>query len=301
MKPQALYHLFLMLCAMAFLCATTPGWALTDAEYKSLKQNSPAFSSAEQKLASAWDKVRGELAQAELKALLADQKLWLQKRRDELAAKLMDVNGLDKGTAYATVTNERAARIETFRQQMELNSRTAYTGVLSTCRDAEGLKGLCLMPEGEVAGVRIAYETEYPQDPKFFSTLEQLSGKGTKVRVTGKLATPESFDPKARFKVSVIKPDSSGDSGATNTAPPSPAASGTATATGTGQTQAGSAIAVPDVESATEGVSSTHTAAGGDIAATAPPTAPATPVQPAPPPTPIIINSDQILRDQNRY
>lgn len=289
MKPKATHCLPAALCSIALLCAHTPALALSDAEYKALKQSSESFSAAEQKLSAIWDKTRGELAQAELKALLADQKDWLQKRRDDQARQQIEALGLDKGEAYAAVTRERAARIETFRQQVELNSRTAYTGMATRCRAADTAKGLCLIPDNEIADVRIAAETEYTLDPKFFSTLEQLAEKGTRIRVTGKLVTPDNFDPRAKFKVSVIKPETASIPGSTPVTPQPDSSQ---------QQPPPTQLNIPSVESATAGVEAPSTTDATTAAATQP-----APNKPAPPPPPSrpMFNPEQILPNQDKY
>lgn len=177
--------------------------ALDDATYKALIQSSDSFKNAEADLSTTWTKTKSGLAQKELKSLTAEQRVWLQTTRDILAADAI-AQGASPAEAYARVTRERISRLEIYRQQNELDSRTAYEGILAHC--AHETPGLCLIPAGELAEIRLASTTDFNSDKPFFDSLGELAAKQTRVRVTGKLASPSRFDPAAHYKVSVIRP-----------------------------------------------------------------------------------------------
>lgn len=99
---------FLVMCT-SLLCVRTVQ-ALTEQEYQALLEI-PYFQQADKDLSSIWKEVYAELHGAYKKQVLADQRQWLKKGREENAKFLMEKKNLGIAEAYTVATYLRIGEL----------------------------------------------------------------------------------------------------------------------------------------------------------------------------------------------
>lgn len=95
---------------LAVLVLTSSAFALSDAEYKRMKKNSPEFARADSELAQVWKEAKKVLGRSDFNALTREQRKWIASGRDAAAEELMD-DGMERDEAYAEATRERVKAI----------------------------------------------------------------------------------------------------------------------------------------------------------------------------------------------
>ena len=98
-----------MVVTAVFLFAAS-ALALSDAEYRRMKQDSPAFAKADRELTQAWNEAKRALGKSGFDRLKKEQREWIVSGRDERAEELMD-GGMSRSEAYAAATTERVREI----------------------------------------------------------------------------------------------------------------------------------------------------------------------------------------------
>lgn len=93
------------------IMVAVPAFALSDAEYKKLTRESPAFAQAEARLNAAWKRLRGVLSKAEYDAALKEQRQW-NRDRDVAAQAASRDSGMTAADALAAETVKRAEELE---------------------------------------------------------------------------------------------------------------------------------------------------------------------------------------------
>ena len=110
-----MFRMLMVLLMIVFL--PVPGaLALSDSDYRALLQSSPEFRQAEAELSAAWKRAIRSVKSAEGMAwreLRDDQRDGISATRDEEARACME-SGMRKDQAYAKVTRDRAAYLNTF-------------------------------------------------------------------------------------------------------------------------------------------------------------------------------------------
>lgn len=101
--------LFVLAVSVAFVFAGAAA-ALSDAEYKKMKKETPAFAKADKELNQAWSEAKKTLGKSDFAKLKKEQEAWIASGRDKRAKALMD-GGMKSGLAYASATRERAQEI----------------------------------------------------------------------------------------------------------------------------------------------------------------------------------------------
>ena len=90
--------------------------ALTDEDHTRYTREFPAYAQAEQRLNAAWKQLRQQLSKEEFKALLAEQRVWINSTRDAEAKAIAGpgpfANAAPLASAYAAVTVKRAEALE---------------------------------------------------------------------------------------------------------------------------------------------------------------------------------------------
>ncbi|MBQ9452305.1 MAG: DUF1311 domain-containing protein [Desulfovibrio sp.] len=107
----------LVVCMLVcFLMTASGAFALSDSEYKALLQSSPEYRQAETELAAAWKHAYQSVKSVEgmaYRELRDNQRDWLATARDEEAQGYI-ARGMDRGQAYARVTRDRTAYLNSF-------------------------------------------------------------------------------------------------------------------------------------------------------------------------------------------
>ena len=101
---------------IAFLMTSSGAFALSDAEYQYLLKTSPEYRQAEAQLARAWKHAYGYLkrtAGMARREVLDEQRDWIARTRDIEARACMQ-RGMSRAKAYAKVTRDRAAYLDSF-------------------------------------------------------------------------------------------------------------------------------------------------------------------------------------------
>ena len=96
----------------AVLLFAASAFALSDAEYKKMKKDSPAFARADKELSQAWSEAKKVLGKSDFNALKKEQQEWIAKGRDRRAKALMN-EGMSRAEGYAAATRERTKVIRT--------------------------------------------------------------------------------------------------------------------------------------------------------------------------------------------
>ncbi len=106
LKDHAMPIKAILACAVLSFAFCGTSFALTDAEYLSLKKASPEFAQSEKELNSTWKALMARVPnETAKKALVKEQRQWL-KERDAEAGRLM-ASGKSLGAAYATANYNR--------------------------------------------------------------------------------------------------------------------------------------------------------------------------------------------------
>ncbi|MCR5563910.1 MAG: hypothetical protein K6F46_11215 [Desulfovibrio sp.] len=106
----------LMVLLMTVFLPVPGALALSDSDYRALLQSSPEFRQAEAELSAAWKRALQSVKSVEGMAwreLRDDQRDWVAATRDEEARACM-AGGMRKDHAYAKVTRDRAAYLNSF-------------------------------------------------------------------------------------------------------------------------------------------------------------------------------------------
>ena len=106
---KKLLSLFVLAVSVALVFAGAAA-ALSDAEYKKMMKDTPAFAKADKELNQAWSAAKKGLDKAEFAKLKKEQEAWIASGRDKRAKALM-ADGMKSGLAYASATRERAQEI----------------------------------------------------------------------------------------------------------------------------------------------------------------------------------------------
>ncbi len=103
-----------LFCAFALvLLLVGSAFALSDADYKILRKNSPEFLQADRELSQVWDDLKDVLSGREFDKLRKEQRQWIKSGRDKAARKLMRDEGYTFEEAYTEATR---ARVETLKK-----------------------------------------------------------------------------------------------------------------------------------------------------------------------------------------
>jgi uncharacterized protein YecT (DUF1311 family) len=101
--------LFVMAVSATLVFASAAA-ALSDAEYKKLMKESPAFAKADKELTQAWNEAKKALGKGDFDKLKKEQQAWIASGRDK-RAKALIAEGMSSAEAYAAATGERAEAI----------------------------------------------------------------------------------------------------------------------------------------------------------------------------------------------
>ena len=93
---------------------STTAFGLSDDDYRAYSRDSSNFRQAEEDLNLIWKRLMRGLTSRAGKALLQDQKLWVNHWRDDEAQKLAARHGLSRPEAYALATRERIGYLKSF-------------------------------------------------------------------------------------------------------------------------------------------------------------------------------------------
>ena len=110
-----------MLAVSAALVFASAASALSDAEYKKLMKESPAFAKADKELTQAWNEAKKALGKGDFDKLKKEQQAWIASGRDK-RAKALIAGGMSHAEAYAAATGERA---EAIRGSLKVGSKPA--------------------------------------------------------------------------------------------------------------------------------------------------------------------------------
>ena len=91
---------------MTLILAGT-AFALSDAEYNTLRKSSADFARADKNLTQVWKKIAGKMSGTAFKRLQSEQRYWISEGRDDEAERYMDM-GYSRAEAYTMATNDRA-------------------------------------------------------------------------------------------------------------------------------------------------------------------------------------------------
>ena len=116
-----------LLLLSAFLLAAAPCLALSDAEYRELKESSPGFRDADRQLGGIWKRVMKLAKGQSRKDLLEAQRCWINAERDEWAAEFMEA-GLGRAFAYERATIRRIHQLEADEHNLAITPRDLETG-----------------------------------------------------------------------------------------------------------------------------------------------------------------------------
>lgn len=104
-----------LFCAvLLILLLVGPAFALSDADYKILRKNSPDFLQADRELAQVWDGLKDVLTGREFEQLRKEQRQWIKSGRDRAARKLMREEGYTFEEAYTEATRERVDALKKY-------------------------------------------------------------------------------------------------------------------------------------------------------------------------------------------
>ena len=95
--------------AVVMLLLTMAGaaFALSDAEYTTLKKSNADFARADKRLTQVWKKLKADSSKAVFAELQEYQREWIASGRDDEARELMN-EGYSRAEAYTMATNNRA-------------------------------------------------------------------------------------------------------------------------------------------------------------------------------------------------
>ena len=79
-------RLFVMMTFLVLF--SVPSFALSDAEYLSMKENNPDYAKAESELTRIWNKLKSSLSVQAFEELKQEQRAWITTERDEEAQKI---------------------------------------------------------------------------------------------------------------------------------------------------------------------------------------------------------------------
>ena len=137
----------ILLFLAAFLLASSPCFALSDAEYRQMRSSSPEFKQADRELGAIWKRIMKLAKGADRQNLLEDQRVWVSWGRDESAQAFMDA-GLGRTFSYTRATIKRVHQLQAVEHNLMLSPRDQAAG--------RGVKD------------DIFYETE-EDDPSFYT------------------------------------------------------------------------------------------------------------------------------------
>ena len=79
-------RLFVMMTFLVLF--SVPSFALSDAEYLSMKENNPDYARAESELTRIWNELKSSLSVEAFEELKQEQSAWITTERDEEAQKI---------------------------------------------------------------------------------------------------------------------------------------------------------------------------------------------------------------------
>ena len=97
----------LIISAAMTLILAGSAFALTDAEYNTLRKSNADFARADRNLTQVWKKIAGKMSGASFKRLQSEQRYWISEGRDDEAERYMEM-GYSRAEAYTMATNDRA-------------------------------------------------------------------------------------------------------------------------------------------------------------------------------------------------
>ncbi len=112
---------------LACLLAASPCLALSDAEYKELKESSSGFRDADRELGSIWKRIMKIAKGEKRRSLLEEQRYWINEERDEWANEFIEV-GLGRAFAYERATIRRVHELEVEEYNLHLSPRDLERG-----------------------------------------------------------------------------------------------------------------------------------------------------------------------------
>lgn len=185
---------FLVMAVLAafFFCPQN-SFALSDADYKTFYAESSNFQEAENALNTVWKKLMQSASKSEKKMLREDQKYWITNKRDANAEYYHGNENLSKADAYAKVTQNRTAALETYLKQLVSKDKTiTLKGKIGRGHnEAGGFWGL----NTEHGFYVLVMYFEAPE--QLDNTLSQMEEQEITVQVKGHLDSPYWFDSKS--------------------------------------------------------------------------------------------------------
>lgn len=107
--------------------SASSGMALSDAEYREMREKSKYFREADDELSRTWKEVNKNIPSSDKKWLLEDQRNWLKTERDEEARELME-RGLTRNCAYARVAKRRTGNLRVYEYNANLSQEDKDAG-----------------------------------------------------------------------------------------------------------------------------------------------------------------------------
>ena len=98
-------RLFVMMTFLVLL--SVPSFALSEAEYLSMKENNPDYARAESELTRIWNELKSSLSVEAFEELKQEQSAWITTERDEEAERFLN-RGYSRAEAYTLATEKRA-------------------------------------------------------------------------------------------------------------------------------------------------------------------------------------------------
>lgn len=99
-------------------------FALSDAEYLSLKKSNADFARADKRLTQVYGKLKDALSKKDFADLKDEQLDWIKSERDDEAEELIH-KGYSRAEAYTMVTNDRADYLEELLDEVKEQAKKA--------------------------------------------------------------------------------------------------------------------------------------------------------------------------------
>lgn len=97
----------LISAAVLMMMLALPSFALSDSEYKRLKNSNSDFANADRNLTRVWNRLKDDLPGKVFRHLREEQRDWISHGRDREAKRYMN-DGYSRAEAYTMATNDRA-------------------------------------------------------------------------------------------------------------------------------------------------------------------------------------------------